>query len=176
MIVVADTSPLNYLIRIGAVDVLKPLYTHVLIPQTVAEELKKEKAPVVVKTWIAQPPEWLEVRPDPNFDPSLELLDPGEAAALSLAESLRADVILIDDLAGRTEAERRHLTVTGTLEASLSKHISPGCSNSTKRSKDSVPRISESLPMSNAGRASVFLLERSKFDHSFPRPSRLLKK
>ena len=43
MIVVADTSPLNYLIRIGAVHVLKPLYTHVLIPQTVADELKKEK-------------------------------------------------------------------------------------------------------------------------------------
>jgi hypothetical protein len=60
MIVVADISPLNYLIRIGAVDVLQPLYTDVLIPQTVAEELKKEKAPDVVKTWIARPPEWLE--------------------------------------------------------------------------------------------------------------------
>jgi predicted nucleic acid-binding protein len=123
MIVVADTSPLNYLIRIGAVDVLKTLYTHVLIPQTVAEELKKEKAPVHVKTWIARPPEWLEVRPDPDFDPSLELLDPGEAAALSLAESLRADAILIDDLAGRTEAERRHLTVTGTLGVLVEAHI-----------------------------------------------------
>ena len=123
MIVVADTSPLNYLIRIGAVDVLRPLYTHVLIPQTVAEELKKEKAPAVVKTWIAKPPEWLEVRPDPSFDPSLELLDPGEAAALSLAESLSADAVLIDDLAGRTEAERRHLTVTGTLGVLVEAHI-----------------------------------------------------
>src|SRR5438552_3156498 len=65
----------------------------------------------------------LEVRPDPNFDPSLELLDPGEAAALSLAESLGADAILIDDLAGRTEAERRHLTVTGTLGVLVEAHI-----------------------------------------------------
>jgi predicted nucleic acid-binding protein len=61
MIVVADTSPVNYLNRIGVIDVLGPLYTRVLIPQTVADELKKEKAPAAVRTWIAQPPEWLEV-------------------------------------------------------------------------------------------------------------------
>jgi hypothetical protein len=59
MIVVGDTSPLNYLIRIGAVDVLKPLYSPVLIPQTVADELKREKAPAVVQLWIAHHPEWL---------------------------------------------------------------------------------------------------------------------
>ncbi len=31
MIVVADTSPLNYLIRLGIVDVLPPLYREVLV-------------------------------------------------------------------------------------------------------------------------------------------------
>lgn len=123
MIVVADTSPLNYLIRIGAIDVLKPLYTRVMVPQTVADELKIEKAPAAVQNWIVQPPEWLEVRPDPASDPTLQFLDPGEAAALSLAESLRADAVLIDDLAGRTEAERRHLTVTGTLGVLVAAHI-----------------------------------------------------
>jgi predicted nucleic acid-binding protein len=35
MIVVADTSPLNYLVLIGAVDILAPLYTRVVVPQTV---------------------------------------------------------------------------------------------------------------------------------------------
>jgi predicted nucleic acid-binding protein len=123
MIVVADTSPLNYLIRIGAVDILKPLYFHVLIPQSVADELKKEKAPAPVQTWIAHPPEWLEVRPDPASDPTLQLLDPGEAAALSLAESVQADEVLIDDWAGRTEAERRHLHVTGTLGVLAEAHL-----------------------------------------------------
>src|SRR2546426_5729682 len=97
MIVVADTSPLNYLIRIGAVDVLKPLYTHVLIPQTVADELKREKAPAAVQTWIAQPPEWVEVRPDPPSDPTLPLLDPGGAAALSLAEAHLAGLLNFDE-------------------------------------------------------------------------------
>ena len=32
MIVVADTSPLNYLVLIGAVDILEPLYTRVVVP------------------------------------------------------------------------------------------------------------------------------------------------
>jgi len=123
MIVVADTSPLNYLVQIGTVDVLRPLYTRVLIPKAVAEELKAIDAPVVVQTWIAHPPEWLEVHPEPAVDPSLEFLDPGEAAALTLAELLHADGVLIDDWAGRMEAERRNLHVTGTVGVLAEAHV-----------------------------------------------------
>ena len=61
MIVVADTSPLNYLILIGAVDVLAPLYTRVVVPQTVAAELRASRTPAVARAWIAQPPGWLEI-------------------------------------------------------------------------------------------------------------------
>ncbi len=39
----------------------------------------------------------------------------GERAAIALAGVLHADLLLIDDAAGRTEARRRHLRVTGTL-------------------------------------------------------------
>jgi predicted nucleic acid-binding protein len=35
MIVVADASPLNYLILIEQIDVLKPLYEEVIIPPAV---------------------------------------------------------------------------------------------------------------------------------------------
>jgi predicted nucleic acid-binding protein len=94
----------------GTVGVLQPLYAHVIVPQTVAEELKGIGAPTAVQTCIAQPPEWLEVRPDPPPDPTLRFLDPGERAALALAELLRADEILIDDWAGRSEAGRRRLS------------------------------------------------------------------
>lgn len=38
-VVVADTSPLNYLVLIGQVDVLSQLYGEVLIPDIVAQEL-----------------------------------------------------------------------------------------------------------------------------------------
>jgi len=38
-VVIADTSPLNYLVLIGEVDVLAQLYVEVLIPDVVAREL-----------------------------------------------------------------------------------------------------------------------------------------
>jgi predicted nucleic acid-binding protein len=123
MTVVADTGPLNYLVLTGIVDVLQPLYTQVFIPQTVAEELKAAGAPAIVQAWIVQPPNWLEVRPDPPCDLALQFLDPGEGAALALAELLRADVVLIDDWAGRKEAERRHLKVTGTVGVLANAHL-----------------------------------------------------
>jgi len=123
MIVIADTSPLNYLILIGAVDVLQPLYGRVIVPRAVVLELAGAGAPAAVRTWIAEPPTWLEVRPDPPPDPALEFLDRGESAALTLAQLLDADELLIDDQVGRTEAERRHLRVTGTLGVLAGAHL-----------------------------------------------------
>ena len=41
MIVIADTSPINYLILIGEIDVLPALYGQVLIPPSVREELDR---------------------------------------------------------------------------------------------------------------------------------------
>ena len=42
-------------------------------------------------------------------------LGAGEHEALSLAQELRADLLLLDDLEAREEAERRALAVMGTL-------------------------------------------------------------
>ena len=123
MIVVADAGPIHYLVLIEAVDVLQPLYNRVLVPQTVVEELQEAGAPASVQTWIAQPPVWLEIRPDPPSDRTMEFLDPGERAAISLAISLSAERLLIDDWDGRAEAERRHLLVTGTLGVLADAHV-----------------------------------------------------
>lgn len=122
MIVVADASPILYLILIRSVDILKPLYDHVVIPQTVATELLHASAPGTVRAWMEQPPQWCEVRPDVPPDPSLSNLDPGEHAAIGLALSLGADQLLIDEWEGRVEAERRHLRVTGTLGVLVQAH------------------------------------------------------
>jgi predicted nucleic acid-binding protein len=42
-------------------------------------------------------------------------LDLGERSAIALAATLGADLLLIDEAAGRLEARRRNLRVTGTL-------------------------------------------------------------
>jgi predicted nucleic acid-binding protein len=123
MIVVADAGPLHYLVLVEAVDVLGPLYTRVVIPQSVAEELEDSKTPAAVRAWIARPPEWFEIRPDPPSDPTFQLLDPGERAAILLALSLHADRLLIDEWEGRAEAERRRLLVTGTLGVLAEAHL-----------------------------------------------------
>src|SRR5947209_8162696 len=115
MMVVADAGPLHYLILIEAVDVLEPLYLRVLLPRAVSSELLAANAPRPVRDWMAQRPTWCEIRPDLPPDPTLGFLDAGEQAAIALALSLQADRLLIDERAGRAEAERRHLPVTGTV-------------------------------------------------------------
>ncbi len=63
MIVVADTSPLNYLIQIQCEHVLPRLYGNVVVPPGVIEELRSSKAPPGVKSWVNALPEWLEIHP-----------------------------------------------------------------------------------------------------------------
>jgi predicted nucleic acid-binding protein len=112
-LVVSDNSPLNLLIRVGHADVLPLLFQHVVIPPEVAAEMNHPKAPVEVRSFITAAPDWLSVQ-SPTTRLSLRHLDPGEAAAISLAAELRA-ALLIDELDGRNEAQTRGLTVIGAI-------------------------------------------------------------
>lgn len=58
MIVVSDTSSICYLLLINQIDILQSLYNGIIIPQSVANELKAFESPPVVKSWLAQPPNW----------------------------------------------------------------------------------------------------------------------
>lgn len=117
MIVILDTSPLNYLILIRQADLLQKLYGQVLIPPAVYHELQRPSTPRAVRDWIAQSPAWLKTYQAAVFpDTTLNRLDLGEREAIALAETLRADAILIDERDGRRAAEQRHLAVIGTLQ------------------------------------------------------------
>jgi predicted nucleic acid-binding protein len=48
MIVVADAGPLNYLVLIEEIDVLKPLYEHIIVPNKIVEELQQAWTPGAV--------------------------------------------------------------------------------------------------------------------------------
>jgi predicted nucleic acid-binding protein len=117
MIVVADSSPLHYLILIEQAEVLRRLYGEVAIPDVVAAELRAERSPRKVREWLSAPPPWLRVSGvTPEEIASVpETLDLGERAAIALAERIHAELLLIDEAAGRREARQRRLRVTGTL-------------------------------------------------------------
>jgi predicted nucleic acid-binding protein len=67
----------------------------------------------MVRTWIDTPPSWLDIR-NTSVDSTGTPLGDGELAAITLAEQLHADLVLMDDLDGGIEAERRHLRVIHT--------------------------------------------------------------
>ncbi len=116
MIVVADTSPLNYFVQIGCESVLSSLYQRVLIPPSVLDELGHAGAPKIVGEWLLDLPRWIEVRRTAAPpDAALADLDPGEREAIQLAQEQRADLLLIDERLGRLVAKRRGLATTGTL-------------------------------------------------------------
>jgi predicted nucleic acid-binding protein len=115
-LVIADTSPINYLLLIRHIDILPALFGRVILPAAVWDELKHPKAPPVVRNWVGAPPSWVDVRPSsPLQDASLEGLDAGEGAAIALAIELQADLLLMDDEEGVIVARGKGLTVTGTL-------------------------------------------------------------
>jgi len=116
MLVVSNTSPICYLVIIGQIELLPRMFESILIPQTVRDELASPKAPTVVRQWISSPPPWLTLQ-SISAQPDSELLklDAGECAAILLAETLNADLILLDDLAARRLASHRGLTLTGVL-------------------------------------------------------------
>lgn len=116
MIIIADTTPLHYLILIGEADVLEKMFGPVIVPQAVIDELRRAEAPQPVRQWINLPPWWLDIK-----EPSLELIDAakslgkGERAAIALAVELAADALLLDDKRAKNEARRRNIPVIPLL-------------------------------------------------------------
>jgi predicted nucleic acid-binding protein len=109
-LVVADTGPINYLLLVDAIDLLPRLFTKIFLPEAVYRELAHVRAPLEVRAWTANVPDWVEIRSDPEYtskDPAEIALDEGERAAIALAAAINADLILMDDRAGAAVAYRR---------------------------------------------------------------------
>jgi predicted nucleic acid-binding protein len=87
MIVISDTSPINYLLQIGLIGLLHDLFRTVIIPHAVCAELQHPGAPQVVSDWVMNLPDWVEVQTVSVPDLSLEL-GAGEQEAITLALSL----------------------------------------------------------------------------------------
>ena len=116
MIVVADSGPIHYLVLIGDINVMHPLFGRVLIPEAVHRELARSATPAAVSHWIRSLPSWAEIHSVPTMpEARLERLGPGEQEAILLAREVSADYLLIDDARGRFLAEAQHVRTIGTI-------------------------------------------------------------
>ncbi|MBI5215726.1 MAG: DUF3368 domain-containing protein [Ignavibacteriae bacterium] len=117
MIVVSDTTPISSLFRIHHLHLLHALFENVVIPSAVMEELLQ------LRRWGYDLREissssWIEVKSvsDNEYLYQLKLiLDDGEAEAIALAKELHAELLLTDEMKGRTVAKREGLQIVGTL-------------------------------------------------------------
>ena len=89
MIVVSDTTPLNYLILIEAAQMLPALFGRVYASKAVMAELSHPRGPQSVQVWASSPPVWLVVQEPTRRDETLpKMLHKGEMEAISLAREL----------------------------------------------------------------------------------------
>ncbi|NEQ67798.1 MAG: DUF3368 domain-containing protein [Symploca sp. SIO2D2] len=116
MVIISDTSAICYLLIINQIDILPALYTSIIIPQAVADELSASESPSVVQSWISQPPHWLQIQIiELTQELELETLDLGEREAIVLAERMKANLVILDDKAARRIAAKRGLKIIGLL-------------------------------------------------------------
>jgi predicted nucleic acid-binding protein len=117
MIVVADTSVILNLCRIGHENLLQHLFQRVLIPTKVAEEFARlANAQKRFSGLIL--PEWVEVLAAPASFPAEVVkadLDAGEAAAIALSLEQKADALLIDETLGRRIAVKLGIRTIGII-------------------------------------------------------------
>jgi predicted nucleic acid-binding protein len=120
VIIVSDTSPITNLAAIGQLDLLRQLYSRVIIPEAVYNEMvhinKIVPGAVKVKTlsWIQTQTviNSLQVTEIQENNQSIHL---GEAEAIILSLEMKADLLLMDERRGRIVATNYGINITGLL-------------------------------------------------------------
>ncbi len=119
MKIVSNTGPIIGLAKINRLSILKDLAGEILIPPMVHRELlaKTGNEAILIDEALNS---FIHISPVPPLDPSVKTiiadLDAGEGHAIGLASVFSGDVLLLlDDRAGRTAAERLNIPTTGLV-------------------------------------------------------------
>jgi hypothetical protein len=118
MTAVTNSGPLMALAKVGSLELLRRGFRRVVVPTMVFDEVAVAGADSVdgARVQEAVREGWFQLHPVPA--PVAEAwpgLDAGETAAIRLAQALRADAVLLDDMAARRQALAQGLRVMGTL-------------------------------------------------------------
>ena len=119
MIVVSNSSPLVALARIGRLTLLASFYKRILIPVEVQHEVTVAGRGLPGAEEVRNA-NWIEVISrrapvQPSLAQACQNLGAGERAAILLAKSLEADLVLLDDWKARRVAQDAGLSVVGCL-------------------------------------------------------------
>jgi predicted nucleic acid-binding protein len=117
VIVVADTSVLINLCRVGQSSLFQDLFQEVFVPPEVAAEFARLAGRTSRFAGLKLPAEIKQQSPSsfPDAVRNATGLDLGEAAALSLAVEIHADAVLIDERRGYEVAVQLGLRTVGIL-------------------------------------------------------------
>ena len=116
-VVVADSSPLIAMARIGRLDLLHSVFGQLLVPDAVWREVvvagvgKKGALDVGDAAWI----ERRSIVDSPLVNLLRHDLGAGESEAIVLAREVKADFLLMDERLGRSAAQRLGLQVVGLV-------------------------------------------------------------
>ena len=117
MNVVWNTSPLLVLAKIQRLALLTQLYARLVLPEAVFDEIgaKADDAAAQIQALVVTPSVTVQ-RATPQTLAGLPVdLGAGEREAIALALETAADLVVLDDQAGRRLAWARSLQVTGTV-------------------------------------------------------------
>ena len=119
MIVVSDTTPIISLLKIDRLDLLQSNFGEVLIPKAVYEELTQDDQFENEAKLIMRCP-YVKIAQITNYDSVKSLqsrtgLDLGESEAIILADERNADLILMDEAAGRRIAKQLGKNLMGLI-------------------------------------------------------------
>ena len=113
--IISNTTPIITLLTISKLELLKELYGKLIIPQGVFEEIEegKNKDYYTDLSLI----DWIEIKSISDKEPLKYIsdLDKGEAEVIILANEIKADLVIIDEKAGREYANHFNLKLTGTI-------------------------------------------------------------
>ena len=117
MKVVCNSSPLISLCRTGLLGLLKAIYGQVMIPKEVLYEVTEKGVGKPGEKEIKEA-DWIKVVPIKNKEllrRYTEMLNTPDATVIVLAKERNADLVIVDDKELREFAERKGLTIRGTL-------------------------------------------------------------
>jgi uncharacterized protein len=120
VIVVSDTSAITNLAAIAQLDLLRKLYSTIVIPVAVYNEMVSV-GKIVPGTVELQTLPWIKTQAVANPQRVIDLqtnqdnIDLGESEAIILALELKADLLLMDERLGRALATSYGIKVTGLL-------------------------------------------------------------